>query len=152
MQEKIVEIIVYLISEMRNNKQLGEIDLNSLVDRGYTQTEISTAFSWLFDKINIGENVIVDSEPGTPHSHRVLHDAERMIIAPEGYGYLIQLRELGLIDEVDIEMAIDRVMMAGFTRVGVQEMKSVIASVLFDFDDSDRVGSRLMLNSKDTIN
>jgi hypothetical protein len=35
--------------------------------------------------------------------------------------------------------------------VGIDEMKSVIASIIFDYDDSNRIGSRLMLNSKDTI-
>lgn len=151
MQEKIIEIIVYLINEMRSHKRLGDIDLRVLADRGYTENEISTAFSWLFDKINMGENILIDEEPNTPHSHRVLHDAERSVITPDAHGYLIQLRELGLLDDATIEIIIDRIMMAGFNRIGSAEMKMLIASILFDYDDSTRVGSRLMLNSKDTI-
>ena len=151
MQERIVEIIVYLIHEMQADKRLGEIDLRVLSDRGYTQNEISTAFSWLFDKIHLGDNILSDRRRRLPHSYRVLHDAERAIISPEAYGYLLELRELGLLDDMDIELAIDRVMMAGFGTVGIVEMKSVIASVIFDYDDSNRIGSRLMLNSKDTI-
>ncbi len=150
MQEKIIEIIVYLIHEMRNNKRLGEIDLRSLQDSGYTESEIGTAFSWLFDKINFGENVLVD-EPGESHSHRVLHEAERSVITPDAQGYLIQLRELGLLGENDLEMVIDRIMMAGFSKVTLQELKSIIASILFDLDDVDTMGSRLMLNTNDTI-
>jgi len=152
MQEKIIEIIVYLINEMRHNKRLGEIDLRALADRGYTQTEISAAFSWLFDKINFGENVFIEEESNSPHSHRILHEVEKMIISPEAYGYLIQLREIGLIDEADIELIIDRIMVAGFSKVTVEDMKTVVAAVMFDFDDSDRIGSRLMLSSRDTIN
>jgi uncharacterized protein Smg (DUF494 family) len=151
MQERIVEIIVYLIHEMQTDKRLGEIDLRTLSDRGYTQNEISTAFSWLFDKIHLGDNILVDGNRSQPHSHRVLHDSERAIIAPQAYGYLLELRELRLLDDMDIELAIDRIMMAGFGSVGIDEMKSVIASIIFDYDDSNRIGSRLMLNSKDTI-
>ena len=151
MQEKIIEIIVFLINEMRSNKRLGDIDLRILSDRGYTQNEISTAFSWLFDKINMGESILIDEEPNVPHSQRVLHEAERMVIAPEAHGYLIQLRELGLMDDATVEIVIDRIMMAGFNRVGLSEMKMLVASILFDYDDSDKIGSRLMLNSKDTI-
>jgi len=152
MQEKIIEIIVYLVHEMRHDKRLGEIDLRALTDRGYTTNEISTAFSWLFDKINMGESILADDKQVSPLSHRILHDAERAVISPEAFGYLIQLRHLGLFDNLEIEEAIDKVMMAGFQSVGVAEMKSIVASILFDFDDSNRVGSRLMLNSKDTIN
>jgi uncharacterized protein Smg (DUF494 family) len=152
MQEKIIEIIVYLVHEMRHDKRLGEIDLRALTDRGYTANEISTAFSWLFDKINMGESILADEKQVSPDSHRVLHDAERAVITPDAFGYLIQLRHLGLLDNLEIEEAIDKIMMAGFQAVGVTEMKSIVASILFDFDDSNRVGSRLMLNSKDTIN
>lgn len=151
MQEKIIEIIVYLINEMRLNKRLGEIDLRVLSDRGYTQNEISTAFSWLFDKINMGENILVDEEPTSPHSYRILHEAERTVMTPEAQGYLIQLRELRLLDDTMVEMIIDRIMMAGFSKVSLSEMKMMAASLLFDYDDSERIGSRLMLNSKDTI-
>ncbi|MDH7514452.1 MAG: DUF494 family protein [Bacteroidota bacterium] len=151
MQEKIIDIIVYLIHEMRDDKRLGEIDLSALADRGYTQNEISTAFSWLLDKINLGENILTDEKGAGTHSHRILHESERSVITPEAHGYLIQLRELGLLDDMDVELAIDRIMMAGFRRVGVPEIKTIAASILFDYDDSDRSGSRLMLNSKDTI-
>ena len=61
------------------------------------------------------------------------------------------MRELGLLDDMEIELIIDRIMMAGFGSVTIVEMKSVVASVMFDYDDSNRIGSRLMLNSKDTI-
>jgi uncharacterized protein Smg (DUF494 family) len=151
MQERIVEIIVYLIHEMQTDKRLGEIDLRALSERGYTQNEISTAFSWLFDKIHLGDNILARGGRSQPHSHRVLHDSERTVITPQGYGYLLELRELRLLDDMDIELAIDRIMMAGFGSVGIDEMKSVIASIIFDYDDSNRIGSRLMLNSKDTI-
>ncbi len=151
MQERIVEIIVYLIHEMQADKRLGEIDLRVLSDKGYTQNEISTAFSWLFDKIHLGDNILSEGNRRLPHSHRVLHESERSVISPDAHGYLLQLRELGLLDDMDIELAIDRIMMAGFGAVGIDEMKSVIASIIFDYDDSNSIGSRLMLNSKDTI-
>ncbi|MAT38489.1 MAG: hypothetical protein CL946_02665 [Ectothiorhodospiraceae bacterium] len=151
MQEKIVEIIVYLINEMQNDKRLGEIDLRQLSDRGYTENEISTAFSWMFDKINLGESLVRNEGPDSHHSFRILHETERSVITPEAYGYLIQLRELGLLDDMDVEMAIDKIMMAGFGKVDINEIKSVVASIMFDYDDSERIGSRLMLNSNDTI-
>jgi len=151
MQEKIVEIIVFLINEMRQDKRLGEIDLRQLADRGYTENEISTAFSWMFDKINMGESILNGDRTGMHHSHRILHETERAVFTPDAHGYLIQLRELGLLDDMDLETAIDRIMMAGFGKVGISEINTIVASIMCDYDDSERIGSRLMLNSNDTI-
>ena len=152
MQEKIVEILIYLISELRKNVPMSDIDLTVLSQRGYLTTEISTAFNWLFEKISDGGTLITETAQSSPHSHRVLHDAERMIITADAYGYLIQLRQLGLISDMDIEVIIDRIMMSGYISVDSNEMKSIAATYLAESDDSFNSGSRTMLNSKDTIN
>ncbi|MFA6542025.1 MAG: DUF494 family protein [Bacteroidota bacterium] len=151
MQEKIVEILVYLISELRKNTPIGDIDLSILSQRGYSTTEISTAFNWLFEKVNHGDAIITDTAPSSPHSHRVLHEAERLVISSEAYGYLIQLRELGLINDLDIEVLIDRVMMSGYATVSIDEIKLLVVSLLMENDDSMNFGSRKMLHGNDTI-
>jgi uncharacterized protein Smg (DUF494 family) len=153
MQEKIVEIILHLISDIRNQKIVEENVIKKLVDKGYTQSEISAAFSWIYDRIQFGESLLVDGEQKTlSKSYRVFHDAEKLIFTSDARGYLIQCYELSLIDEWDVEFIIDRAMFTGFSKVGIKEAKALVASTLFDFDDSDRVGSRIMLNSKDTVN
>jgi uncharacterized protein Smg (DUF494 family) len=82
---------------------------------------------------------------------RVYHDAERNIIVTEAQGYLLQLRELGLLSDNEMELVIDRIMMSGVPRVSLIEMKDLVASMVFDFDDSTHVGSRMMLNASDRI-
>jgi Smg protein len=151
MREKIVEIIVYLMGELRNNIPLGEIDLSVLTNSGYTPTEISTAFSWLYEKIAVSENLAKDVSKSSPHSHRVMHEAERSVFTNEAQGYLIQLRELGLISDSEIEMVIDRVMLADYATAGTQETKSIVASILLEGDSQRTPGSRVMFNGKDTI-
>jgi uncharacterized protein Smg (DUF494 family) len=94
MKEKIVEIIAYLMSELRNNTPLNEIDLTVLTNSGYTPTEISTAFSWLYEKVEVAENFSAEVSRRSIYSHRVLHEAERLVITPDAYGYLLQLREI----------------------------------------------------------
>jgi uncharacterized protein Smg (DUF494 family) len=152
MQEKIVEIILHLVTDMRNQNFLDENTINKLVDEGYTQSEISTAFSWLYDKVQLGENLFIAEEQGKDSaSHRHFHEAEKQVFTPEARGYLMQCYELGLIDQWDIEFIVDRVMYTGFSRVSINEIKSLIAAAIFDYDDSDKIGSRIMLNPKDTI-
>lgn len=148
--EKIIEIIVFLLSELKNNKELAEIDVDKLSTLGYTQNEINTAFSWVYSKIYSGEKIFVD-ETGETKSQRFLHDVEQNVISPEAYGYLIQLKQLGMINNMDIDLIIDKIMVSSHNDVDLQEMKFIIASYLLDIDDLHNTNSRIMINSNDTI-
>lgn len=150
MHERIVEIILFLVNELKSNKQLSDVDVSLLTENGYTQTEISTAFSWLFERLSVGQQLIPGGQD-TQLSHRVLHDAEKMVITSEAYGYLIQCRQLGLLSNTDIETIIERIMAAGFSTVGVPEMKSFVAGMLMDNDIPPGTNGRISLSSDDTI-
>jgi uncharacterized protein Smg (DUF494 family) len=105
MKERIVEILIYLMSEMQENKTLQDIDLGDLKNKGYTQSEISAAYSWIFENMQNSPPQPLPSGRPAGSSRRVLHDAEKLVFSTESQGYLIQLRELGLLDEVDLETA-----------------------------------------------
>src|SRR5438046_4866387 len=116
--EKIIEIIVYLLAEIKENKHIGEADMENLSKLGYTQNEINTAFSWIYTKIYAGEKIFND-ENTRSKSFRMLHDVEKNVVTPEAYGYLIQLRELGVITDMDIEVIIDKIMLSSYNKIDV---------------------------------
>lgn len=148
--EKIIEIIVFLLSELKNNKQLADVDIDNLATLGYTQNEINTAFSWVYSKIYAGEKIFLDEKSDT-RSQRFLHDTEQNIITPEAYGYLVQLKELGLINNMDIDLIIDKIMVSSYSSISKDEMKSIIASYLLDIEEMNDANSRVMINLNDTI-
>lgn len=148
--EKIIEIIVFLLSELKNNKQLADVDMENLANLGYTQNEINTAFSWVYSKIYAGEKIFLDEKSDT-RSQRFLHDTEQNIISPEAYGYLVQLKELGLINNMDIDLIIDKIMVSSYSSISKDEMKSIIASYLLDIEEMNDANSRVMINLNDTI-
>lgn len=151
MHEKVIEIIVYLVSELRNNKRLRDIDLKVLEERGYTSTEISNAFSWLFEKLaGSEENVAVFRAPAD-RSYRILHEVEKFVITPEAQGYLIQLRELGILSDAAYEHVIDRAMMSGYSSVGLDDIKTIVSSVVFEMDETKKSGDRFLSQWSDTI-
>jgi uncharacterized protein Smg (DUF494 family) len=147
LQERIVEIILYLVNELRSNKRLNDVDVSSLTRDGYTQSEISSAFSWVFERLSVGKS-ITEVTSGAITSHRVLHDVEKTIIDAAAYGYLLQCHQLGLLTTMDIETIIERIMMAGFTSIGLGEMKSFVAGYVFDMDSNN---GHLSLGTNDTI-
>ena len=147
MQERIVEIILYLVSELRSNKRLSDVDVSSLTRDGYTQSEISSAFSWLFERLSLGKSM-TDVTSGASTSHRMLNDTEKMVVESQAYGYLIQCQQLGLFNNIDVETIIERIMMAGFTTIGLPEMKSFVAGYLFDMEGRN---GQVSLGTNDTI-
>jgi len=136
MNERVVEILAYIMSEIRSDSQATtklEMLSRDLLQRGYTENEISSAFSWLFDRYRADfEELVRNSGPTLVNAFRILHDLERMVITPAAHGYLLQLRALGILDDAEIEMIIERAMMMGGARIDENHIKSLIASTLFN--------------------
>ena len=131
MKEKIVELLVQIMTEIRGNASLNEIDLGDLRKKGYTQTEIGEALSWLHENMHVENGVVVIPGHTLGHSSRVFHPVEKSAMTIESQGYLVQLRELGLLDARDLETVIERIMLAGYEKLSVDEVREFVASVLF---------------------
>jgi uncharacterized protein Smg (DUF494 family) len=151
MQEKIVELIVFLMREIRQTHDISKIDVSKLKDNGYSQSEISTALSWIYDKMNVREPLKKVKGKGA-RSYRIFHEAERQILTKDARGFLVEMYELGLIDHIDMENIIERSLMTGLNVIDRDEIKSVAAGVLFEYNSPGKPGSRILLNSSDTIN
>ncbi|MEE9168179.1 MAG: DUF494 family protein [bacterium] len=140
MNERVVEILIYLMHEIRHNrKNVDQMDgvSKDLIRQGYTENEINAAFSWLFERIKSDtEEIIVNEEAGSD-SYRVLSDVEKLIVSPEAFGYAIQLRQLRLIDQTEFEQIIERAMMLGASSIGIEDVKSIVASLFFNSDEID---------------
>lgn len=150
MKERIVEILVYLMSEIETNKRLSEIDLGGLKEKGYTQSEISAAFSWLYDNLPVHEGRVTLQGDASRDSRRQLHDAEKLIMTTAAQGYLMQIYELGLIDNRDMEGVLDRAMTAGFEKLTTGEIQEIVAAVLFTKTNRWHE-RRFTMNNNDTI-
>lgn len=150
MKERVVEILMYLMSEIEANKRLSEVNLDDLTSRGYTQSEISAAFSWLYDNMPMHEgNVELHARP-SGSSRRQLHQAEKMLLSTDAQGYLMQLFELGLLDAADFEQVIERAMLSGFEKLSLQEIQELAAAVIFAKPRRGE-GGHSLLNNNETI-
>ena len=144
MNERVVEILIYIMSEIRRNRNVTtKLDIlsESLIQKGYSESEISSAFSWLMDRLNNeAEELIPKQEPSLKSSIRHLHEIEKAVISIEAHGYLIQLRELGIIDQIDQEQILERAMMSGASEVDVDDVKAVVAAMLISSDNLENGG------------
>ena len=151
MNEKVFEILVFLMSEIQENKALHEIDLDDLETRGYTQSEINAAFSWIVEHVDAQEDGELRVQ-GTGHgSRRVLHNAEKLMLTTESQGYLIQLTELGLLDDAGLESVIDRAMATGQERLSVAELRQIAEGIVFGGERRRSESGLRKLETGDTI-
>ncbi len=148
MNERIIEIILYLINQIRKDTPIESIDVNGLASDGYTDAEIGAAFSWIADRAVFGVGV---STPEANRSFRILHDTERKLFYADAYGYLLLLTHIGMLDDIDFEMIINRATLSGYHPLDVAEVKEMVSILLAESGDISFGGSRLMLNPHDTV-
>ncbi len=137
MDQRIVEILMYVIGEIQSRKiQVDEIEgiSDELMQRGFSQREVATAFSFFMNRVNRDANRVEVSSPQRTLSYRVFHDVERQYLGPEAQGYLIQLTHLGLLNLTDVEELVERCMIMGNLNIGGEEMKMLVATHLLEKD------------------
>jgi uncharacterized protein Smg (DUF494 family) len=149
MNERIIDIILYLVTQIRQNTPIESIDVQDLAADGYTQAEIGAAFSWLVDRATFANG---GHGPSSNRKvFRVLHDSERALFRPDAYGYLLQLFEIGLLDDSELETVINRAHVAGLFNLNTGDIKSLVGLLFAESGDIGFGGSRLMLNSTDMV-
>ena len=141
MQDRILEIVVYLMNQLSEHQEaLGNIDEMSadLRSMGFTDTEISSAYNWLLQHFeDYPDSFSFTEKEISPKSVRVLSENERKIIAPEAYGYLLQLRHLRLLTTEQLEMILDRCALFASDPIDLNEIKILASTALFDTGSTD---------------
>jgi uncharacterized protein Smg (DUF494 family) len=149
--ERIIEIILYLLNVLKSNKMFEEEDMQKLIKLGYSENEINAAFSWIYSKFYTNKKLFESNNPNSD-SKRFLNSTEQNIITPEAYGYLIQLNEMGLIDNTDIDLILERILATNYNYIDKEDMKSITASYIIDIEEMNNSNKRTILNINDTVN
>lgn len=149
--ERILEIIIYILNELKQEKNFNEIDYSELTKIGYTDSEINTAIAWIYSRMQEDEKQFKKNLI-TSKSVRVLNPFEQRLFSPDALGYLITIRELGLITDDDFEFIIDKITTMNVSRVELSELKPIISAFVLNLDDPNNKSNRLLINNNDTIN
>ncbi|MDZ7268531.1 MAG: DUF494 domain-containing protein [candidate division KSB1 bacterium] len=140
MNERVVEILVYIMSEIRgkkSNPERLELISRDLLQRGYSPSEISFAFSWLFERYSgESEELLYTASTTRPGAVRILHEAERAVLSTEAYGYLLQLKQLRLLSDLELEQVIERALMTGAATITLADIKTLVAGHWFNAEGS----------------
>ena len=152
MQERIIEIIVYVMSGIKQNKAFSDMQVQELLNKGYSDSEISTALSWIIDRIELPETNITTDNKFEKESFRVFHASERDLFTIEALGQIIQLNTLGLLSNENVEFLIDRASTLGISKIDIAQLNFYLVNTVFNSLFSEIPSSKIMLNGSELIN
>jgi uncharacterized protein Smg (DUF494 family) len=137
MDERLVEIIIAIVDRLVDREILSNTveDLTqSLVAEGYGVAEINTAFMWLYHTVDESffEEGRVLPEFGSKANLRMLNDFEKSLITPQAYGYILQLSQLGMLDDLQIEELIERAIFSCAETVELNDVKRIVPSIILE--------------------
>jgi Smg protein len=128
------EILMFLFENYMDSNAALKMDNETLVVElekiGFDRYEINRALQWLDGLVQFQLSVITPP-PLAQHAirHYLQEEAERLGV--EGRGFLIYLEQIGILDPMTREIAIDRIMALDSREVDLGRIKWVILMVLF---------------------
>jgi len=110
-------------------------DMESLVEYlsmlGFSTAEVGHAVGWLLSaRADTELNSPVGRPRRRPSSIRVFHDAEACMLTTRAQGYLIQLRELGLLSDSMVEKVVQAALAREDDVVDREAVAEIAASVI----------------------
>ncbi|MEW5993043.1 MAG: DUF494 family protein, partial [Candidatus Zixiibacteriota bacterium] len=105
---------------------------------GYSEEEISSAYSWLLKRFDHAPYEFYAKFPERRSSLRVLTSEERGRLTADACGLLLQLSRSGVVDQEQFETILDRVATFWSRPVTLDQFKLIAASVIFsELDEED---------------
>ncbi len=140
MEDRVMEIVVYIVNAMQSSLDdaiTGRFETLSevLIEEGYTENEINSAFSWLIEKMpsNIDNDYPIEPPP-LDQQDSTWYNFDQSAFAPAGENNLVQLHELDIIGESEIEQILDQSLKSGKHGISIAEIKALVSSLIFGTD------------------
>ena len=134
MKENVLDVLLYLFEHYIHDESGSEEDRDSLqaslIEAGFSPSEISKAFDWLDDLSRLRPSLELSPRVNGPL--RVYADAEVDRLDAEARGFLMFLEAQGILDPAQRELVLDRVMALEQSDIDIEDLKWVILMVLFN--------------------
>jgi uncharacterized protein Smg (DUF494 family) len=116
--------------DMGHQEQL--MDLSSdLLKLGYSEAEITSAYSWMMDHIRGAERTLFRKLPTSATAQRLLSPAERYRFTSGAYGYLLELVHSHQLSFSQFELLVDQANQLPSWPVTSEQLQLLAAAVMF---------------------
>jgi Smg protein len=134
MNESMVDVLIYLYENYMDGEGNPPVDQDELEEElsqaGFAGDDVRKALDWL-DELVAGLE-IPHYHPPTGRSMRLYSDVESARLDVSARGLLLFLEQGGILDSVNRELVIDRLLAIDHAEVSVDEIKLVVLLVLLN--------------------
>jgi Smg protein len=135
MKETILDVLLYLFENYFYDDPDAVRDRDSLqaglIQAGFSPQEVSKAFDWLDELAHQRPSAEPSSQPARGPV-RIYADVEEARLDAECRGFLMFLEHNGILDGVQRELVVDRVMALDQEEIDLDDLKWVVLMVLFN--------------------
>ncbi len=134
MGDRILEIVFYLVQHVRShNGSLARLEdiSKSLRNLGFTDSEISSAYGWFLEEVQSRSEKFLFSNDSGQMPPRIFSEIEKQQFSIDAQGYLIQLYQMGLVNDEELEQVVERGLMMAPEYVDLEAVKMLASTVLF---------------------
>jgi uncharacterized protein Smg (DUF494 family) len=149
MNNKIIEIVVFLANHLNSNKKIEDIDFSLLLEQGYSMNEINSAIAWVYSKLET-EELLFRDETHFSNSKRIFDKQEKKLLSVDSQGYLMVLLELGIITESELDLIIEKIRFSGMENLSLDDVKIFVSSLIFNKTNPD-ILEHFTLDNNQTI-
>ena len=157
MDSRILEIVFCLMDYVQDSDDQME-DMSeyssSLMNLGYTEHEINTAYNWILGHSGSMPEHIYSVIPDRSAASRILTEAERARMTPQAHGFLLKLFNLGILDGEQFETVLDRLTLSSQRLVTPEQVKLMVSAVMFhEFGQTDhRLAGEVSSDRSSSVN
>lgn len=144
MSERILDIVVYMASRLRDEPATGSHPnemASDLESQGFTSREVSSAYSWMFDRYGGDLSQIAEDGSDVSKATRVFSPREMGAFSSEAAGFLSRLVVLNILSHSDFEELIEACVQAGRDTLSIEDVKMIVSGALFSSNSSSPFGT-----------
>lgn len=138
MRERVLAIVTILARYFLEERNLiSETELvEELLSVGFDEDEIDAAFNWM-QGLSPASDAPVEQKQLATYNQRIFTPEERRLLSDDARGFLIRLRNLGILDDDAQEEIIERAFQLEDEDISLKEIKVMTALSLFARSNAD---------------
>ncbi|MGD8378441.1 MAG: DUF494 family protein [Gammaproteobacteria bacterium] len=134
MKENVLDVLMYLFENYMDDESEVQPDRDMLMielqEAGFPSREIGKAFAWLEALAQAEPEA--NAAPEDTGSLRIFAPLEIHRLDAECRGFLMYLEQIGILNPVQRELVIDRIMALETDEIDLEQVKWIILMVLFN--------------------
>jgi len=152
MSSEIVKILENIAQAINKDYTFEEVEKALRKGNKLGRNTLAAAYSWIYEKKIRELYRLKEMEQDKSKGYRIFSEEEISTIGLNNYDYLLHLRNIGLLDNNELELIIDQINIFPEDERTIDNINLFVLSIFLDLDKTTTPGSRYLLYSSDTIN